>query len=166
MMILDVPYATIKPILWAFEKAEYIRLEKKDSKEKDIEYKERIYTFVKNTGAKSPSIINGDVYDYNTKSFFEHTVVKKEPKKRPPVAPRTRLKLLEAMTKKEMSKDEIALDAKVNGAGGGAKQEFLYLTLGGVIKRTDPIRRRDGKILFMIDMSKRDEFIAEIKARL
>lgn len=161
MMILEVEKNTIKPILWALEKAKYLRLSK-DAKE----YKDRIYTLIKNTGAKSPSIVNGDVYDHNTKSFFKHEVIKKEKQKRQPIAPRTRLKLLKAMTKPKMSKEEIALIAGVNGSGGGAKAEFLYLTLGGVIKRVDPIERREGRMLFTIDHGKKDECIREIEARL
>lgn len=161
MMILEVRYGTIKPIMWALENAQYIRLDSDNG-----EYKDRIYTFIKNTGIKSPSIINGEVYDHNTKSFYKHEVIKKEKEQRPPVAPRTRLKLLKAMQIDKMSKEEIAKDACVNGTSGGAKEEFSYLILKKVMTRTHPIERRNGKMLFIINKEIRDGLIRDIEARL
>ena len=65
MMILDIKDKTVKPIMWALEKAGYLRLESAGDA-----YKDRIYTFIKNTGIKSPSINGAEVYDHNTGEVF------------------------------------------------------------------------------------------------
>lgn len=66
ILILDIKERTIKPIMWALEKAGYLRLESTGDA-----YKDRIYTFIKNTGIKSPSINAAEVYDHNTGELFD-----------------------------------------------------------------------------------------------
>lgn len=153
MMILEVRDGTIRPIMWALESAKYIRIENEAQ-----EYKDRIYTFVKDTGIKSPSIINGDIYDHNTKEEFK---LQKQP-----TSYRMRLKLLKAMSLPLMTKDEIAKSAEVSITGGWAKQEFLYLNIKGAIARTNPIQRREKEILFTVNKEKRDELIRDIEESL
>ncbi len=153
MMILEVRAGTIRPLMWALKSAQYIRLENEAQ-----EYKDRIYTFIKDTGIKSPSIVNGDIYDHNTKEEFK---LQKQP-----TAYRMRLKLLKAMACPLMTKNEIAKDAEVSIAGGWAKQEFLYLNLKGAIARTNPVQRREKEILFTVNKEKRDELIRDIEACL
>lgn len=153
MMILEVRDGTIRPLMWALESAKYIRLENEAK-----EYKDRTYTFIKDTGIKSPSIINGDVYDHNTKEEFK---LQKQP-----TAYRMRLKLLKAMSRPTMTKDEIAKSAEVSITGGWAKQEFLYLNLKGAIARTNPVQRREKEILFTVNKDKCDELISDIEASL
>ncbi len=153
MMILEVREGTIRPLMWALQSAKYIRIENEAK-----EYKDRIYTFIKDTGIKSPSIVNGDVYDHNTKEEFK---LQKQP-----TAYRMRLKLLKAMSCPTMTKDEIAKGAEVSIKGGWAKQEFLYLNLKGAIVRTNPVQRRDKEILFTVNKEVRDELIRDIEASM
>ncbi len=62
MAVLDLTLGFCKQTLWYFEQAKYLKLESNIGK-----YRDRVYTLIKNTGAKNPSIVNGIVYDYNNK---------------------------------------------------------------------------------------------------
>jgi len=151
MMLLELTQRYLKPILWHLEKAGYLTLTQDSG-----EYRDRIYTLVRDTGVKSPSIINGEVFDYNTGKF--HSASPKN------MARHNLLKTLEALEHTIMTKHEMAEGAGMSRESGASKLVFQELELKGVIARTNPISRRDNKMLFTVNTEKRDALIAALQA--
>ncbi len=145
MMLLGVSQTYMKTMCWALEHAGYLKLVADEGR-----YPDRVYRLVRDTGVKSPSVINGEVYDYNTREFFDAPKREKRPP-RPSMAPRALIAMLGAMTSPEMTKEEICMRAGVSTGGGGVKMNFSMLQKRGVLARTAPLRRRNGKMLFRID---------------
>jgi len=148
MVVLDLKKQFLKPLFWHLREAGYLKLI-----EEPKEYRDRIYRLVRDTGIKSPSIINGEVYDYNTKEFISFRSKK-------PLSP-TRIVLLEAMIKPRMSKQEIYQIAKMSTTSGSAKKYMSEFSLKEIITKIVPVERRDGHILFTIDEEKRDELLRD-----
>lgn len=146
MVVLELNKQFLKPLFWHLQNAGYLRLIE-DAKE----YRDRIYQLIKDTGIKSPSVVNGEVYDYNT-----HELISFKNKK--PLSP-TRLRLLNAMSEQVMSKQEIYAKAKISTTSGSAKKYMSEFVLKGIITKAMPLKRRDGYILFVIDHKKRNELL-------
>ncbi len=62
MLTFDLEQKSLKQMLWYLSETGYIRLD--DDK---VEYTDRVYTLMKNTGIKVPSMVKNKLYDYNTK---------------------------------------------------------------------------------------------------
>ncbi len=61
MITLEVKQGFLKQMFWYLSEAGYIRID--DDK---VEYTDRVYTLMKNTGIKVPSMVGDKLYDYNT----------------------------------------------------------------------------------------------------
>jgi len=149
MLVQELSWRFLKPLLWHLNEAGYLKL-----LEAPKDHEKRLYKMVKNTGLKSPAVINGVVYDYNTKERI--TVTQEQPR-----SP-TRTKLLEAMTHTLMSKQEIYTKAEVN-MSGSSKKHMAEFTFKGVITKKMPVTRRNGHILYTINPEKRDELLSPKK---
>jgi hypothetical protein len=65
MAILDISQPFCKGILWSLVSIGYARAENEAK-----QYRDRTYTLLKDSGAKSPSFYNEAIYDHNTKESF------------------------------------------------------------------------------------------------
>ncbi len=148
MVILEVKREFLKPLFWHLEEAGYLKLLQNDK-----DYKERIYQLVQDTGVKSPSIINGEVYDYNTGASVHI--------KRRGMARRHLEAMLKVLDEEKMSKQEIATRVYMNHKGGSAKLAFKNLVTEGVLVKTKPIERRKGEILFHVVSERRNLLLQE-----
>lgn len=153
MALVNATQRYLKPLLWHLEKAGYLRL----SSDAD-NYRERIYTMLKDTGPKSPSIVNGDVYDHNNKELI-HIVSERSAA----LTGGSYLKLLKAMTQSAMTRAEITAAANLAERSGSTGRCLQHMRLEGIITQTK--QRRDGKCLYRIDKHKRAAKIAEISHR-
>ncbi|NOQ30019.1 MAG: hypothetical protein GQ570_02725 [Helicobacteraceae bacterium] len=151
VMILDLTAKYIKQILWQLENSNYVTLELQAKK-----YVDRIYKLSKDTGARSPSLINGKVYDYNTNKDVEID-------KKVSTASTRRTQLLGAMTATMMSKKELKDAANIDIKIGGLKKYFSEFVRAGAMVRIKPVERRDGEILYRINMEKIDELLTNIQ---
>ncbi|MGE4399368.1 MAG: helix-turn-helix domain-containing protein [Campylobacterales bacterium] len=66
MMLTDTTKGFCKQMFWYLAETGYLRLESEGQS-----YEERVYVLVKNTGVKSPALINNRVFDYNTGEEYE-----------------------------------------------------------------------------------------------
>ena len=135
MMVTGVTQNYLKNIIWHLKGAGYIV-----QGERVKPYSNTLYTLVKCTGSKSPSIINGVVFDYNLNKEIKIEVV-------PPL-----VKLLDVMVEQKMSKQTIAKNADVSFAV--AKRWFKKMNELELIKEIKPIERVDGSKAFYIDLAR------------
>jgi hypothetical protein len=145
MMITGVSHNYLKNIIWHLKGIGYLQ-----EHEKVKPYSSTQFTLIKCTGAKSPSINNGIVYDYNLDIELKIKVV-------PPL-----LKLLDVMTKHKMSKHTIADNAGVSFAV--AKRWFKKLSELEIIVEIKPLERIDGTKAFMIDIEKVEQLKLDIES--
>lgn len=145
MMITGVSRGYLKSILWHLSRVEYVQIVKEDKP-----YNSTQFTLIKYTGAKSPSIINGCVYDYNT---CEALTIETTP---------ALTKLLACMTSVKMSKHTIAENAGVSFAV--AKRWFTKLSEMEIINEIYPLERVDGTKAFLIDLQKVEQLKQDIKS--
>lgn len=66
LIVSSLAVDTLKPLLWHLHKSGYLELRNNEGK-----YTDRVYTLIKNTGIRSPAVINGVLYDYNTGEEFK-----------------------------------------------------------------------------------------------
>ena len=145
MITTGVTHAYLKTIIWHLKRVGYLReLERKKP------YSATQFTLIKCTGPKSPSIINGVVYDYNLEMVMEIKIT-------PPL-----VKLLEAMSEPKMSKHTIASNAGVSFAV--AKRWFKKMSELEIINEIKPIQRVDGTKAFIIDLEKVEKLKLDIES--
>ncbi|DAB29340.1 MAG TPA: hypothetical protein CFH84_10055 [Sulfurimonas sp. UBA12504] len=145
MMITGVTHNYLKAIIWHLSRVGYVEMV-----EKVKPYSATQFTLIKYTGAKSPSIINGTVFDYNLNKEIK---IETTP---------TLTKLLTCMTGAKMSKHTIATNAGVSFAV--AKRWFTKLSEMGIISEIYPIERVDGTKAFLIDLEKIEQLKIDIKS--
>ena len=66
MLALDAEKPFLKQMFWYLTECGYIRLD-----DDRVSYEDRVYTLIKNTGIKAPSMISNKLYDYNTGKEYE-----------------------------------------------------------------------------------------------
>jgi len=167
-IICGVNEGTLKAILWHLEKAQYLVI--KGEKNPLIK---RVYIHNRNRkfGLKSPSLVNGIVYDLNTGKEYDIKPPEKIQEIKEPFVPTLLTSLLEAMTKELLTKEEICLKANVDT--NLAKKHWKRLELSGVIKEALNTKRRTtlctkyiriaGKKAFHIDVEKAKIVLENIK---
>lgn len=132
MMVVGVRHEYLRNLLWHLEGAGYVVCE--DSKKRNSN---SMFRVVKITGAKSPSIINGVVYDYNTDERFE---VKRE---------RDKERVIDVLCALEsFTKEELAQKAGVSIKSVGRRLKTLREL--GVISEV-PRRVMNEKKRFVVD---------------
>ena len=148
--ITGVSHNYLKTILWHLRKADYIEM-----LEKVKPYSNTQYVLKKATGAKSPSLSNGVLYDYNTN---EEIVVK------PPVAfnKDSNIKLLSVMREEEMTKEEMMHLADVREHT--ARKLWKKFSDRDVMSNIKPCKRKDGQKLFKIDINKAKELQEKLES--
>jgi len=144
MMITGVTHNYLKAIIWHLTRVGYVEMV-----EKTKPYSQTQFTLIKSTGAKSPSIINGVVFDYNLNKEIKIETT-------PPLA-----KLLAHMNEPKMSKHTIATNAGVSFAV--AKRWFTKLSELEIISEIYPIERVDGTKAFVIDLEKAEQLKRDIQ---
>ncbi|PHO09758.1 hypothetical protein CPG37_07000 [Malaciobacter canalis] len=146
MMVSGVTENYLKTIIWHLEKAGYIKQKNDVTSNKKRSYQ---HTGLRKFGIKSPSIVNGIVYDLNTKE--EYNI-------RPILAIEKMLRVMNENTL--LTKEEIA--QKSNVTFRAAKKQFTKLEELGVLTpalKDDSFpscgngkyQRRNGKKLFSIN---------------
>lgn len=145
MMILDLEKPFTKQLLWHLEKAGYVRLENDPE-----EYRDRAYTLMKDTGVKSPSIINHAIYDYNTEEVVPIDGGSKKEAK-------NKLLLLKAMTEAMMTRIEITAAAGVKSYSGQIGRYFSEFEKTGIMTKSG--LKKEQKIVYKIDREKCDDAI-------
>lgn len=145
MMITGVTHNYLKAIIWHLTRVGYVEMV-----EKVKPYSATQFTLIKYTGAKSPSIINGVVFDYNLNKEIK---IETTP---------ALTKLLAHMNKSKMSKHTIATNAGVSFAV--AKRWFTKLSEMEIISEIYPIERVDGTKAFMIDLEKVEKLKQDIES--
>jgi predicted transcriptional regulator len=168
-IVCGVNDGTLKAILWHLEKAGYIKI--KGDRNPLVK---RVY--VHNRGAKfgikSPSLVNGIVYDINTGKQYNIKPSKKEQVEKEPFVPNILMKLLEAIDSEFMSKEEIALKGGVSFACSKKYwrrlEDSLVLraALNGQQRTTNDTKflRKDGKKLFICDFKKVEDVKQYLKS--
>ncbi len=145
VMITGVTHSYLKNIIWHLSRVGYVEMV-----EKVKPYSSTHFTLIKYTGVKSPSIINGVVFDYNLGKEIKIEITP------------TLTKLLACMTDAKMSKHTIATNAGVSFAV--AKRWFTKLSEREIISEIYPIERVDGTKAFVIDLEKVELLKNEIEA--
>lgn len=145
MMITGVTHNYLKAIIWHLTRVGYVEMV-----EKVKPYSSTQFTLIKYTGAKSPSIINGVVFDYNLNKEIK---IETTP---------ALTKLLAHMNESKMSKHTIAANAEVSFAV--AKRWFTKLSEMEIISEIYPIERVDGVKAFVIDLEKVEQLKTDIKS--
>lgn len=151
MVIQGVEQKFMKNLLWNLERAGYVRLEN----EPEL-YRDRVYTLIKNTGSKSPSIGNGYLYDHNTGENIEI-----KGKRQGNTTRSSYYKMLKAMTSKLMTRSEIAEAAGLKLRGGNAGRCFLRLVNEAIMVETE--QKQGGKKVYLIDTALRARTMREIE---
>lgn len=140
LAVVGVTHKYLNNILWHLKAVGYVK-----EHEKAKPYSSTMFTLVKCTGAKCPSMVNGVVYDYNTKERFEC--------KRTPVV----IKLLQVMQEDVMSKQRIIKESGVSKSS--AKRWFKVFKEEHVMFECDTPTKCDGYKAFGIDRAKVKEFM-------
>ena len=168
-IVCGVNDGTLKAILWHLEKAGYIKIKgKRNPLLKRVYIHNREMKF----GLKSPSLVNGIVYDLNDGKQYDIKPKNKEKAEKEPSTQPTLIKLLEAMDKEMMSKEEI--QEKANATFTGSRKCWKRLEDVGILKAAinhqktnvndTRFLRRDGKKLFIIDKKKVEDALLYIKS--
>jgi hypothetical protein len=159
-IVCGINEETLKAILWHLEKAGYIKV--KGSREIFLK-RTYVHSRERKFGIKSPSLVNGIVYDHNTGDKYDIRATKDI------YLPQTLIALLEAMTEDEMTKEEILKKSKVKR--DASKRFFRILSNVSIIspalntkiyKNDNKYKQKDGNRLFEIDVVKVGEALKYI----
>ncbi len=138
LAVTGVTHKYLNNILWHLKGVGYVK-----EHEKVRPYTSTMFTLVKCTGVKSPSMVNGVVYDYNTNERLEIT---KEP---------VFVKMLRVMTKNMMSKQTIIKESGVSMSS--AKRWFRVFKKENIMIESE--LKIDNHKAFMIDFKKKQMFL-------
>lgn len=154
MMILDVKRDFLMPIFRALELAGYLELQSGTEL-----FRDRNYKFIKNTGIRSPSILKKPcdiVKDENTGELYvldgNH-----------PVQITDKLKLLEAMHKKNMLSEDIARKAGMHKYSVKSIRYLSEFIQYGIIERLMRTKENQKFSTYRINTVKRDEMIQKLR---
>jgi transcription initiation factor IIE alpha subunit len=132
MMVVGVRHEYLRNLLWHLEGAGYIKCE--DTLKTNTN---SIFRVVRMSGAKSPSIINGVVYDYNTDEKFE--IKRKKPLEKILEA----LKSLKSFTKEELARASGVSESSVKKALSELKDRGVIYEYERQIMSTKKLFGRD-----------------------
>lgn len=170
MIVCGVSAKYLKTILWHLEGAGYIIRKNTNA----AALTQRYYTHAPNVqfGIKSPSIVNGVLYDMNTNQEYGISKPKKEKQDKQSFKPIVLIQLLHAMQSSMMTKEEICNKADV--CSTRAKRYWKRLeeikvirpALNAEKKTVNDLLylRRNGKKLFLIDHERVKKVLEYINA--
>ena len=169
MIVCGVTVNYLKTILWHLEGAKYVEIK---GKNKPLTQRFYIHCIGAKFGIKSPSIVNGVVYDLNTSKEYNLKPVKENKPFKEPYKPDNLISLLKAMTLETMTKQDIAKIANVEWVA--AKKYWKRIEDVKILRgakngqkktKADPLYlRKNGKKLFIIDRLKVSEALVYLQS--